>query len=119
MVAYHNDGELADLARRYGIKYRVEGDAWPSSFKELLRGVQRLNKIEFDTYSSSHDAPWRLENRHKANWLAEQASRSSQSGINEDSWRNRIENTFLEAFGSEVAWYVQEYSEVNRSQQLT
>ena len=111
MVGDEELRKIKSLATQYRINQKFQGDEWPSSHKPAFECVQQLGQTSFQHYSANIDResdsePWRRQNKARAEWLVEQASRLSQNTANESTWRMRIENAILERFSFEVAWYV-------------
>lgn len=100
---------LRRLAKSYRIGFKLPSDDWPAAHSTTFQNIKKLGDQKFDSYCESvsirsHGEPWTEQTKHRAEWLANRASRIFGQQRNEAGWRFGLENDVLRRFSVEVAW---------------
>lgn len=80
-----------------------------TAFDKWFNDIEKLNRVRFDNYIPPvelrpTEAPWRDGIRSRAEDLASKADEAFEEGVNEFTWRLRVENDIFERFKTEVTW---------------
>ena len=82
-------------------------------YAPFFSNIRALGKQKIATYqalaANAHKEPWKLQTCRRAQRVSETARMGKADGLNEMSWRLRLEGLIMARFSVEVSWYDARY----------